>query len=144
MKVCFCCHLEYSDAPLWQLMLDLDSAAAPEPNTLWPVLRAYDLTCSFTSNWIHLRSRKWLHSCHNWSTARRDGSACFCYYLFYLSQNWILNLHHIPPFLTDRCLINTHIKGSAEIAGFFEACLWSWICWANTVHTEPPWISLFG
>lgn len=54
------------------------------------------LPLSFTPNRIHLRARKWLCSCHNWSTARRDGSACFCYYLFYLSQNRILNLHCIP------------------------------------------------
>lgn len=56
----------------------------------------FALPLSFTPNRIHLRARKWLCSCHNWSTARHDGSACFCYYLLYLSQNTILNLHCIP------------------------------------------------
>lgn len=56
----------------------------------------FALPLSFTLNRIYLRTRKWLCSCHNWSTARRDGSACFCYYLFHLSQNRILNLHCIP------------------------------------------------
>lgn len=56
----------------------------------------FALPLSFTPNRIYLRTRKWLCSCHNWSTARCDGSACFCYYLFHLSQNRILNLHCIP------------------------------------------------
>lgn len=56
----------------------------------------FALPLSFTPNRIYLGARKWLRSCHNWSTARLDGSACFCYYLFYLSQNTPLNLHCIP------------------------------------------------
>lgn len=56
----------------------------------------FALPLSFPPNRIYLRARNWLCSCHNWSPARRDGSACFCYYLFYRSQNTILNLHCIP------------------------------------------------
>lgn len=157
---CFHCHLEVRRSSLSSDWVFFPPCFCWASSTVVNIIRRdlssgqmiwFALPLSFTLNHIHLRARKWLCSCHNWSTARRDGSACFCYYLFNLSQDRILNLYCIPLFLTDRCMINTRIKGSAEIAGFFEACLWSWICWANTVHTEPPlnklvWLasSLFG
>lgn len=53
----------------------------------------------FTPNRTHLRARKkkWC-SCHNLSTVRRDGSACFCYYVFNLSQNTIQKPPLLPSF----------------------------------------------
>lgn len=72
-----------------------------------------------------------------------DGSTCFCYHISHPSQNTALNLHRIP--CSHRRLDDQYPHQSPmEIAGFFEAWLWGWICWANMVHTEPPWTSLFG
>lgn len=96
-----------------------------------------DLISSLTTRCVRIWDRKWWCSCDNWSKAQRAGSACFCYNLFYMSQNRILKPSRHPLILTSRCMINTHIKGCVEIAGFFEACLWSWICWANMVHRTP-------